>query len=67
MKGLPHQAWERFGYWLVIGLALYFVYGFKNSKLGSSRADRGERLAEPACGDNYWLGFASEISSRNGT
>ena len=33
MKGLPHQAWERFGYWLVIGLVLYFVYGFKNSKL----------------------------------
>jgi basic amino acid/polyamine antiporter, APA family len=33
MKGLPYQAWERFGYWLVIGLVLYFVYGFKNSKL----------------------------------
>ena len=33
MKGLPHQAWERFGYWLVIGLVLYFAYGFKNSKL----------------------------------
>src|SRR6266508_4027290 len=26
MKGLPQQAWERFGIWLVIGLALYFVY-----------------------------------------
>ena len=25
MKGLPHQAWERFGIWLAIGLALYFV------------------------------------------
>jgi APA family basic amino acid/polyamine antiporter len=36
MKGLPPQAWERFGYWLVIGLLLYFVYGFKNSKLGRS-------------------------------
>jgi APA family basic amino acid/polyamine antiporter len=33
MKGLPHQAWERFGWWLAIGLVLYFVYGFKNSKL----------------------------------
>jgi APA family basic amino acid/polyamine antiporter len=36
MKGLPPQAWERFGYWLVIGLVLYFVYGFKNSKLRRS-------------------------------
>jgi APA family basic amino acid/polyamine antiporter len=33
MKGLPIQAWERFGWWLVIGLVLYFAYGFKNSKL----------------------------------
>ena len=33
MKGLPQQAWERFGYWLVIGLVLYFVYGFKHSTL----------------------------------
>ena len=33
MVGLPPQAWERFGWWLVIGLALYFVYGYKNSKL----------------------------------
>jgi APA family basic amino acid/polyamine antiporter len=33
MKGLPPQAWQRFGYWLIIGLLLYFVYGFKHSKL----------------------------------
>ncbi len=33
MKGLPDQAWERFGLWLVIGLALYFAYGFKHSRL----------------------------------
>jgi len=33
MKGLPHQAWERFGYWLVIGLLLYFVYGYQHSRL----------------------------------
>jgi len=33
MKGLPYQAWERFGWWLAIGLVLYFAYGFKNSKL----------------------------------
>ncbi len=33
MVGLPHQAWERFGIWLALGLALYFAYGFWNSRL----------------------------------
>jgi APA family basic amino acid/polyamine antiporter len=33
MKGLPPHAWERFGWWLAIGLLLYFAYGFKNSRL----------------------------------
>ncbi len=38
MKGLPTHAWERFGIWLAIGLALYFVYGFKHSKLRNRSA-----------------------------
>ncbi|HEX5386261.1 MAG TPA: amino acid permease [Gemmatimonadales bacterium] len=33
MKGLPHQAWERFGLWLAIGLVLYFGYGYWRSRL----------------------------------
>jgi APA family basic amino acid/polyamine antiporter len=33
MVGLPPQAWERFGIWLVIGIILYAFYGFKHSKL----------------------------------
>lgn len=33
MYGLPHQAWYRFGWWLVIGLVLYFSFGFRNSML----------------------------------
>jgi basic amino acid/polyamine antiporter, APA family len=33
MRGLPRQAWERFGWWLVIGLVLYFSFGFRNSSL----------------------------------
>ena len=33
MLGLPVQAWERFGIWLAIGLAVYFLYGFKHSRL----------------------------------
>ena len=30
--------WERFLIWLVVGLVLYFVYGYKNSKLGKTLA-----------------------------
>jgi APA family basic amino acid/polyamine antiporter len=33
MVGLPHQAWERFGAWLVIGLVFYFLYGHRRSAL----------------------------------
>jgi hypothetical protein len=33
MYGLPYSAWERFFWWLVIGLVLYFSYGYSHSKL----------------------------------
>lgn len=33
MTGLPVRAWERFGIWMAVGLALYFVYGYRNSVL----------------------------------
>jgi APA family basic amino acid/polyamine antiporter len=33
MVGLPRQAWERFAIWLAIGLALYFLYGVRHSRL----------------------------------
>ena len=33
MQGLPLHAWKRFGIWLAVGLALYFVYGYRNSVL----------------------------------
>ena len=33
MKGLPTHAWERFGLWLLLGLAIYFAYGYRHSKL----------------------------------
>src|SRR5437870_2969159 len=38
MYGLPRAAWERFGWWLAIGLALYFTYGFSHSKLRAHSA-----------------------------
>ena len=48
MYGLPDTAWERFGRWLVIGLVLYFSYGFSHSKLrATTRAHRRGRPCRP--------------------
>jgi basic amino acid/polyamine antiporter, APA family len=33
MLGLPAHAWERFAIWLVVGLALYFGYGYRHSRI----------------------------------
>jgi len=33
MLGLPSTAWERFAVWLVLGLVLYFTYGYRHSRL----------------------------------
>ena len=33
MVGLPYQAWERFALWLIIGVAIYAVYGYRHSRL----------------------------------
>jgi APA family basic amino acid/polyamine antiporter len=33
MRGLPQSAWERFGIWLLIGLVIYFLYGYRHSRL----------------------------------
>ena len=38
MMGLPTITWIRFGVWLVIGMVLYFTYGFWKSRI---RTDRG--------------------------
>ena len=38
MYGLPPSAWQRFGIWLVIGLVLYFSYGFSHSRLRAAPA-----------------------------
>ena len=40
MKGLPPVAWVRFGWWLVIGIVLYAVYGWKHSRLRRGLAPR---------------------------
>ena len=36
MLGLPLETWERFGIWLIIGLTLYFAYGYKHSRIRQS-------------------------------
>jgi basic amino acid/polyamine antiporter, APA family len=33
MLGLPPQAWTRFGWWLLIGIAIYVAYGYRHSHL----------------------------------
>src|SRR6478609_5632562 len=38
MYGLPPTAWIRFLIWLVLGLVLYFSYGFRNSRLRAADA-----------------------------
>ena len=35
MKGLPVQAWERFGIWLAIGLVIYFAYAIATAISGT--------------------------------
>src|SRR5262245_56681570 len=39
MWGLPRTAWERFGIWLAVGLALYFLYGYRRSRLAVAPDD----------------------------
>jgi APA family basic amino acid/polyamine antiporter len=37
MLGLPRETWVRFAVWLVVGLALYFLYGIRHSRLRTNR------------------------------
>ena len=36
MLGLPRMAWQRFGIWLLLGLAVYAAYGWRHSRLGAA-------------------------------
>jgi basic amino acid/polyamine antiporter, APA family len=46
MLGLPLDTWVRFVVWLVIGLAIYWVYGARHSKL----EETSRRISSPSAG-----------------
>ena len=39
LTGMAVSNWKWFGVWLVIGLVVYFLYGFKNSKLNKKQSE----------------------------
>ena len=41
MLGLPRATWERLILWMVIGIAVYFAYGFRRSRLRGSESVPG--------------------------
>ena len=48
MLGLPRTAWIRFGVWMALGIALYFAYGFRHSRLRDRAPARPDALRAPA-------------------
>ena len=40
MLGLPADTWLRLGVWLCFGLAIYFFYGMRHSRVSSPAAGK---------------------------
>lgn len=38
MAGLPGVTWARFGVWLLAGMGVYFLYGFRKSRLAAGKS-----------------------------
>jgi APA family basic amino acid/polyamine antiporter len=43
MRELPTKTWMRFFFWLIAGLIIYFLYGFRRSRMGEEATPRRER------------------------
>ena len=39
---LPSESWWRFGIWLVVGMVVYFFYGYRHSRLRTHPEERGK-------------------------
>jgi APA family basic amino acid/polyamine antiporter len=46
MMSLPWSTWERLILWMALGIAVYFGYGFRRSRLRAADAPRAARVAE---------------------
>jgi basic amino acid/polyamine antiporter, APA family len=40
MLGLPRATWERLVIWMVVGVVLYFAYGYRHSRLRAGERQR---------------------------
>lgn len=47
MSGLPLVTWIRFGIWLVVGLVLYFLYGWRHSRLRDENNGESHTAHQP--------------------
>jgi APA family basic amino acid/polyamine antiporter len=43
MASLPRETWERLVIWMVIGIVIYFAYGYRHSELGKAEILAGVR------------------------
>jgi APA family basic amino acid/polyamine antiporter len=43
MASLPGSTWTRLFAWMAVGMAIYFFYGYRRSRLGT---DRGAEIPE---------------------
>ena len=43
MAGLPWHTWQRLIIWMVLGIVVYFAYGYRHSEVGMADARTGPR------------------------
>jgi len=44
MSGLPSRAWSLFGVWMVVGLVIYALYGYRNSRVRQGLPPRAPEI-----------------------